>query len=120
MHSINFINNRNADLINIILRFFPAGEVNSLEECDGIFTVYNPEYVVSTKGKFMLAHHGYHFSERKKTTYSDCVRTSWRCTRKNGGKNQKGCKATAITIEKNGFVEALFRGVHCHEPPKPK
>lgn len=86
-----------------------------LDACNGMTTVYNPEYVVSAKGKFLLTHNGYNFTSEKKTTRPDCVRTTWRCTIK-GTKLRKGCRATATSVEKDGVVKAVFKGVHCHAP----
>lgn len=75
----------------------------------------NPEYVVSSKGKFMLSHNGFNFTMRKRVQLPHCTRTSWRCTYK-GTKNRKGCKSVAFSFDGKGFEKAVFKGIHCHEP----
>lgn len=84
------------------------------DHCAGTVTVFNPEYVVSRMGRFMLSHNGYTFTAVNRSKSSD-NRTTWRCSHK-GTKNQKGCKATAISSENMGSVKAIIKGVHCHEP----
>lgn len=79
------------------------------------FTVINPEYVVSGRGKFMLTQNGFNFTLAKKVQLPQYIRTYWRCTVK-GSKTRKGCRATATCIECNGEEKAVFKGTHSHQP----
>lgn len=81
----------------------------------GIESVINPEYVVSDKGKFMLTRHGFNFTATKRVQQQNFIRTQWRCTFK-GSKTQKGCRASAISIEGDGIEKATFKGLHSHQP----
>lgn len=80
-------------------------------------TVNNPEFVVSAKGKFMLTRHGYNFTATKRGHDQNMIRTHWRCTFK-GSKTERGCRASAVSIEGDGIAEATFKGFHSHMPGK--
>lgn len=81
----------------------------------GFFTIDNPEYVVSPRGKFMLSQNGFNYTLIKRIRKDDCVKTHWRCTYK-GNKFRKGCLATATAYEHNGNSKATFKGFHIHQP----